>query len=121
MFDVYSFRILKYATPTSIASYTCYSNYYLVVDDHNYIAMRLQFFWTSVFGEYTRWRNVKKKKEDNLSFISTIGRRKVQSVKINTESLCVAHTSFQQSDAFRTKLNKLNKKFLDSVYENKPL
>jgi len=83
--------------------------------------MRLQFFWTSVFGEYTRWRNVKKKEEGNLSFISTIGRRKVQSVKIHTESLCVAHTSLQQSGASPTKLDKPNKKFLDSVYKNKPL
>lgn len=61
------------------------------------------------------------KKEDSLSFISTIRRRKAQSVMIHTKSVSVAHTSAQQSDAFPTKLNKPNKKLLDSVYNNKPL
>ena len=45
MFNVYSFRIRKYSTPISTASYTCYSNYYLMVDDHTYIAVRRQFFF----------------------------------------------------------------------------
>ena len=62
-----------------------------------------------------------KKKEDSLRFISTIVRRKVQSVMIHTKPVSVAHTSSQQSDAFPTKLDKPNKKFLDSVYNNKPL
>lgn len=59
-----------------------------------------------------------KKEEDSLSLISTIGPRKVQSVMIHTKSVSVSHTSSQQSDAFPTKLDEPNKKFLDSVYNN---
>lgn len=94
------------------------SNHYLV-DDGIYIAMRRQLFLD--IGIWRVHTMKECKKEDSLSFISTIRRRKVQSVMIHTKSVSVAHTSSQQPDAFPTKLNKPNKTLLDSVYNNKPL
>jgi hypothetical protein len=62
------------------------------------------------------------KKKTALGFITTIRPEKRPiSNDIRLVCLSLSYTSSQQSDAFPMKLNKTNEKFLDSVYNNKPL